>query len=80
MASTARPQTTNAARGSGSLNNKMAAIDRKNPAGMTSSPAYFMTLPLLGVARTAGDSAATFDVGSMDNRSPDNCPQWMKGR
>jgi hypothetical protein len=44
-ASTARPQNTKAAREAGEGNNKIAAIERKNPAGMTSSPAYFMDLP-----------------------------------
>jgi hypothetical protein len=44
-ASTARPQSTNAARDGDAGKRTIAAIERKNPAGITSNPAYFMVVP-----------------------------------
>jgi hypothetical protein len=47
-ASTARPQSTKAARGGDAGKRMSAAIERKNPAGITSNPAYFMVFPFSG--------------------------------
>ena len=82
MASTASPQSTKAARGAGAGKSRIAARERKNPAGMTSSPAYFMAFTFHH--SEDGDRSAEFPdflpgVQSMDLRCSDRCPLERKG-
>src|ERR1019366_7264054 len=56
---TTSPETTKAARSVGSGNRTSAAMERKNPAGITSNPAYFMALSFrLGSRQVTGWTAA----------------------
>ncbi len=48
IASTASPHKTKATRCADEGNKRIAAIERKNPAGITSNPAYFMASSLQG--------------------------------